>query len=178
MQRHRALGRRGYITLAVALAWRGLSAALCDLAVTGIAFSDYGPLDGGHRDSIGEIHVSCQGAPGQLVAYRVRLSSGTRGAFSPRGMRGAIGTLTYNLFRNAARSRLWGDGNSGTEMIVGSFTISSSGGPVMRKHSVYARIFARQDVRPGTYTDLVQVTVEVCDSLRQCDTQRAPLAVR
>lgn len=164
------------ILAGLVLACPGLAAAACDLVVTGMEFGDYWPTDARHRDSTGEIRVSCQGEPGQML-YRIRLSSGNSGSFAARAMSGG-GTLNYNLFRDPARSRVWGDGSSGTEVVVGWLVNPRGDGPVSRRHLVYGRLFAGQGVIPGAYVDLIQVTVEACNTRQECQTLQAPLAIR
>jgi spore coat protein U-like protein len=63
--------------------------------------------------------------------------------------------LDYNLFLDANRTTIWGDGTGG----------SSRSGPIMPPLltqvtvTVYTRIPARQNVRVGHYTDSITATI-------------------
>ena len=62
--------------------------------------------------------------------------------------------LNYNLYVDAARTNVWGDG-SGT-----TFTIANSGTGAAQAVNVYGRVPSGQTtVPPGGYADTVAVTV-------------------
>lgn len=61
-------------------------------------------------------------------------------------------TLTYNLFRNASRTLIWGQ-------TVPVNTINSVGTGKAQSFSIYPRLPAGQTKPPGTYTDLVLIAV-------------------
>jgi outer membrane usher protein len=63
--------------------------------------------------------------------------------------------MTYGLYRDAARTRPWGDGSFGTS------TVTSTGGGVnvVRTHTVYGRLPAQGVPPPGSYSDTVTVTI-------------------
>ncbi len=62
--------------------------------------------------------------------------------------------MSYNLYRNAARSEIWGDGTNG------SFIQSGSGAGANVPWPIYGRLPGSQNVSVGTYTDNITVTVE------------------
>jgi len=167
----------GAALLALGALGPGAAGAACELATSGIAFGAYGPLDEGHRDSRGQIEVVCSAAAGAAVSYAIRLSGGLGGGFRPRSMGRGGAKLGYNLFVNPARSQIWGDGNAGTEVVAARFTMPEGGGPVTRSHPVYGRLFARQSVPVGAYSDAVQATLQSCAGT-QCRVETALLEVR
>ena len=79
------------------------------------------------------------------------------GAGSGNGMRAMSNgphSLAYNVYLDAARTIVWGDGSNGT----------SAYGPVKPNPGtntvwIYGRIFARQNVTVGTYSDTLTVTI-------------------
>ena len=142
--------------------------AACAIQTTGVSFGSYGPLDPQHLDSRGTIEVSCQEAAGTTVTVMIRLSAGTHGSFTPRTMSQGSARLSYGLYTDSAHSREWGDGSSGTEMVVDTLSVPE-GGRIEREFFVFARLFARQSVHPGPYTDQVELTLEMCAPAGQCE---------
>ena len=151
--------------------------AQCSISATGLAYGDYVSFHRSHRDSRATISVSCTGAPMSSLSYSIKLSGGLEDTFHPRRMRFKSFHMDYNLFRNSARSEVWGDGTASTELVTAEFTIPASGGPVRRDHSVFGRLFAGQNIPPGQYSDLVQATLEVCDSGGRCELASVALRV-
>lgn len=130
----------------------------CRLQASGLVFGAYDPLSRVPADSAGSVTVSCTGPPGTPVVYVLRLSAGSSGTFGPRTMRsGTRWSLTYNLYTNAARTLVWGDGSGGSEVVSDSFALSAPS--TSRVHPVHGRLFARQNVPPGTYVDTLVLTV-------------------
>jgi spore coat protein U-like protein len=61
--------------------------------------------------------------------------------------------LLYNLYTNAARSVIWGDGVTGASVPL---RVGRNGR--VESRTVYARIPPRQPAAPGSYLDTVVVT--------------------
>lgn len=126
------------------------AAAGCEATVSLV---DFGRLDlerGG--DVAGEVIVTCD-QPGN---FSVALSPGI-GDYRLRKMRGADGhELTYNLFVDPTKRRVWGDGvSAGTQTIRGE-----SDGRRPQVIPVYGLVPPRQSVLTGAYSDNLLVTVE------------------
>ena len=88
----------------------------CSVSTTGVAFNIYDPLATVPNDSTGNVSIICNylsGGASQL-AYTAKLSAGSSGTLTYRGSCSAnsIG-LNYNLFSDAGRSAVWGDGSAG-----------------------------------------------------------------
>ena len=86
----------------------------------------------------------------------ITLSKGGSATFSPRTLNSGTDTLNYNLYRDAARTTIWGDGTGSTA----SYTQVGLPNNTAQNLTIYARIPAAQDVRAGTYTDSVTVTID------------------
>jgi len=71
------------------------------------------------------------------------------GLFNPRKMLGEEDYLEYNLYVDAACTKIWGDGTGSTFIRTGAESIT-----------VYGRVPPRQKVRPGAYGDSVTIIVE------------------
>ena len=78
---------------------------------------------------------------------------GSSGTYFDRTLTRAGERLAYNVFRDAARTEVWGDGSGGTRTVVGP-----RGQDVVVP--LYARIAAGQDVSPGAYADTLTVTFD------------------
>ena len=63
--------------------------------------------------------------------------------------------LNYNLYRDAARTAIWGDGTGGTQVYSDPRTPRNQNVTL----TVYGRIPAGQDVSVGTYTNTVTATI-------------------
>jgi spore coat protein U-like protein len=132
------------------IAWLALSvpahAASCSVSGVGIAFGSYDVFNSVDTDSTGSVTVSCHSG----ASYSIALSAGA-GTFASRFMTGAAGQLRYNLFTDAQRLTVWGDGTSGSTTVSGTGTGGS--------YTVYGRIPALQNAPAGSYSDTITVTV-------------------
>lgn len=122
------------------------ASAACSLSVQGVNFGSYDVFNVTPTDSTGNIDVACT----VRTNFTVTLGTGA-GTYSSRQARYGARSLHYNLFRNAARTRIWGDGTAGT--------VVQSANARVRNFTVYGRIPAQQNVYAGNYSDNVIVTV-------------------
>ncbi|MGC4089841.1 MAG: spore coat U domain-containing protein [Polyangiaceae bacterium] len=129
------------------------SALLCTISTTSaVAFNNYNVFSGTPTDAVGSITFECILFLSVDVVV-VDLSTGNGGSYFPRRMSSGANTLNYNLYFDAARMQVWGNGSGGTTH-YGPLAISS--GPLVL--SVYGRIPALQNAVVGSYTDTVVVT--------------------
>lgn len=124
-------------------------------SVTGVNFGPYDVFNNSHTDSTGTLIFTCTGG-GAMDTITLDLSKGNASSYATRQMRqGASYTLDYNLFLDATKTMIWGDGTGG----------SSRYGPVIPPKNtqvnltVYGRIPARQNARVGSFTDTITVTI-------------------
>lgn len=141
------------------------AATLCSLATQGVAFGSYDIVSPGPTDSTGTIELVCiyeptPGGPRPLVS--VYFGAGASGVFADRRMQSATDTLHYNLYTDAARTQIWGDGTSGTVYQTTEIRAGPGVGNASRTVliSIYGRIPALQSVDSGDYSDTIVVTVE------------------
>jgi spore coat protein U-like protein len=132
------------LVLAVPVAWP----ANCSVSTSGLNFGTYDVFSSLNDDITATITVNCT----KNKLYSISLSSGS-GTFGSRTLTSTAGVLTYNLFLDSTHLTIWGDGSSGTGTFSGTGIGSNIGTPV------YGRIPARQNVRVGTYSDVITVTV-------------------
>ena len=141
-----------------------LGGTSCSVAATGVSFGAYDISLATPNDSTGDVTVTCiyvppGGATG--VNIQASLSPGVSGSYSPRQMALGPGRLNYNLFLDAARTSIWGNGLSGTGIATASFTVGPGVGNGTRsaQFPVYGRVPAQQVVGMGAYSDTIVVTV-------------------
>lgn len=129
-------------------------AAACSITVFSLDFGGYDTRFASPVDSTASVRVSClQGTP-----YQIRIDAGgnSAGRFLPRKMKltGGAYKLRYNLYRDSARTEIWGDGTGKTYVVTGTAT------RFQQTRIVYGRIPGSQNVAPGMYNDSVTITIE------------------
>lgn len=128
--------------------------ARCGIAgTTHVSFGDYHPLSPLPLDTMGSVTLRCTGG-GMVPPIVVQLGRSRGGGFLPRAMLSGSHRLDYNLYLDAGRTVVWGDGTSGTA----TFTAQPARGrPVVVP--IFARVPARQRVQVGRYSDSIVMTL-------------------
>jgi spore coat protein U-like protein len=134
----------------------------CSISTSGVGFGDYDPLLATPDDSSANVGVTCTRVifvDPFNVSYTLSLSRGSSGTYSPRRMNAGAARLNYNLYRDAARAQVWGDGTNSTGTVAGSlsfvwFQTSQTG-----NQTVYGRVPAQQNATPGAYADTIVMTI-------------------
>ena len=140
----------------LALAVPGGAQAACSVSATGVAFGVYDATAAAPDDAAGAISVTCTPLSG-VAGYTISLSAGSSGSYAARRMTSGGSTLSYQLYTDAARTQIWGNG-SGASAIVGSLSLLAIlGGSA--SHQIYGRIPAHLAANPGSYSDTITVTV-------------------
>jgi spore coat protein U-like protein len=129
----------------------------CSASTSSVSFGTYNPFDSSPTDATGNVQVTCSGQLGLLAGYTILLSRGGSGSYAPRKMASGANRLDYNLYTNASRSMVWGDGTSGTSVVSDSSVLHN--GKITRDYPVYGRTPAGQNASVGSYSDTVIVTV-------------------
>ena len=137
------------LVLAGVLGSSSAEAAKCTISTTPITFGAYNVFSAAPVDSVGSILFNCSGTKNVSIA----ISQGQSGTFQPRALRQGAESLFYNLFLDAARSTVWGNGSGGTETYV------TDPGKNDVTVPIYGRIPAQQDISYGSYGDSVTVTI-------------------
>lgn len=140
----------GTLAIATPPAW----SQSCTVTTSALEFSTYDLLSALPTDAHGSVNVSC--SSGTMYVIRLDAGSGGTAAFSPRQLTGDVSAdaLNYNIYVDAARTQVFGDGTSGTVTVVGL------GSGATQIHQAYGRIPARQKVGPGRYGDALAVSVD------------------
>jgi spore coat protein U-like protein len=127
--------------------------AACSLTSTSIAFGNYDIFTASPLDTLGQVIFRC-GNNDHNVS--ISLDKGGAPTFNPRRMLNGTTPLNYNLYLDAARTVIWGDGSSGTQ----NFFVRNPQ-PNNRDISVpiYGRVPAGQAPTVGNYSNTVTVTI-------------------
>jgi spore coat protein U-like protein len=145
--------------LLLALCIPAHAAVTCSVTTNSVAFGAFPAPNPSNVDSIGSISVTCSGDPNSGASPAVTLSQGNGGAFNPRTMANGTYNLNYNLYSDSTYTTIWGDGTSGTGTVSGTINAWPTGGNGSTNFTVYGRIPANQNLVPGTYNDVITVTV-------------------
>ena len=149
--------------LALLAPGRADAAADCIVTTSGLAFGVYDPTISTPDDSTGAVTVTCNYTGGSAtgISYTIAFSQGNSGTYSQRRMLAGTLQLGYNLFSDAGRTVVLGNGTGGTSVLTGGFTVGPGVGNGTRTetHTVYGRVPALQAVEPGNYGDPIVVTL-------------------
>lgn len=127
----------------------GSVASNCLVAAQNINFGATGVLSSA-VDATGQITVTCT----PNASYTVSLNGGTTNAPpGSRKMSKSSEAVTYGLYKDAARSQVWGDATT-----PGS-TVPGTGTGLPQNLAVYGRVPQQATPSPGVYSDTVVVTV-------------------
>ena len=123
----------------------------CTIHTTGVSFGTYNVFATSPLDSTGSVTYRCNGN----VNITVTLNKGGATTFNPRRMLKGSEALTYNLYLDASRTTIWGDGTGGTQVYSNPSTPNNQDVTV----TIYSRIPASQDVSAGSYSDSITATI-------------------
>lgn len=143
------------VSLAGLFGASGAHALSCQIVrIDAVFFGLYDPFYNGHSDSTGAVVFRCSDVqPSDTVV--VEIDRGGSGTFSPRKMSGGGWDLVYNLYLDAARTVVWGDGTSGTGRYGPSLPPENEDVTV----TIYGRAPSRQNLGAASYKDDLVVTL-------------------
>lgn len=133
------------------------AAAACFVTAGSMSFGGYDVFDAQPRDSMLVLTLSCQEARSRDLRVSIGPSANS-GGIAIRDMKWSGGSdrLTYNLFSDASRSQVWGDGTAAAPVDVLGVNRHAP-----RQLIIYGRIPPGQDVSIGSYMDSIAVTVDI-----------------
>lgn len=134
--------------LAAALSLACLPAIACGINVAPLSFGSINPLDRIDTDSVTVVTVTCPAD----TPFSMAASAGN-GSYVERRMTSGSSWLAYQLYVEASRTLIWGDGTAGTGVISGN------AGTAGVATNVYGRVPAQPLAVPGAYNDTLVVTV-------------------
>jgi spore coat protein U-like protein len=151
--------------LACTVAWLALAlfaapahAQSCTYAATGLNFGVIGGSPPPQADTTGTIAVTCSGTAGTTVRVCLSLGSGgaTGSTVAQRRMQmgTTANTINFNLYKDAARTLIWGQRQTVPTYTPFQLDIPiPAGGTASGSATVYGRIASGQPAKPsGSYT--------------------------
>jgi len=146
---------------ALLLSAQAQGAFFCNGANVAMSLGTYDGFQPTSLDSSGVFTVSCfrlGGGATQPITVGIGPSS-VSGGIATRQLRLVAGAdlLTYNLYRDAGRTLVWGN-TIGTNTVTQNLTVANLS-TNSTTFTIFGRINALQDVRAGTYNDSLTVTV-------------------
>lgn len=127
--------------------------AACNVSTTSVNFVNYDVFSASPLDANGSSTVICD----RRVTVTIAIGpSPNSGGFNPRMMKRTAGSdlLNYNLYIDANRTQIWGNGSSNTYTKMG---VARRNIPWI--NTVYGRIPPGQDVSAGFYNETLTVTI-------------------
>ncbi|MCT7951351.1 spore coat U domain-containing protein [Ancylothrix sp. C2] len=126
----------------------------CTITPSPLNFGFYDVFSTTPLTASSSLQIACT-SPGNSTVQSVTtsLTRGNAPTFNPRQMRNnANESLNYNIFTDASRTIIWGDGTNGTTTIVRNNVLTVT-------LPIQGAIPAGQNVRAGTYTDIINITI-------------------
>lgn len=112
---------------------------------------DFGNYLGAQIDASTTMTINCTNGTPYTVALNIGTGSGA--TYASRVLTSGASTMNYNLFTDIARTTVWGDGTSSSQLNNGT------GSGTNQTLTVYGRLPGSQTPTSGTYTDTVTATV-------------------
>lgn len=125
-----------------------LSNRTCSISMTNVAFGNVDVTTGSPVDTTGTVSVTCSGYGGDPPRLCISIGAGSAGDATSRQMPGP-GTLRYDLYRDSARTSVWGSWQTGYK----SPGVAADTADGTTLFTVYARVSgSQQTVAPGSYS--------------------------
>lgn len=128
----------------------GVNSTICGINAGKMNFGVFSLPNAAVINAQTAIYVKCTNA----LPYTVTLSKGNSGDFALRRMGSSPNKIDYNIYRDSARTLIWGDNTGGYS------GVSETGNGNQQTHTAYARMPALQaSIAPGSYVDTIYAYV-------------------
>ncbi|MCA0401383.1 MAG: spore coat U domain-containing protein [Proteobacteria bacterium] len=126
-----------------------ITASCSVVSATNLDFGSTSTI-GANIDQTSTLTVNCTNS----TPYTVALSAGggAGATVASRKLTSGGNTLNYSLYRDAARTQLWG-------VTTGTDTAAGTGTGANQTMTIYGRVPSQASPVPGAYTDTVTVTI-------------------
>ncbi len=128
-------------------------AAVCTITTSPVAFGAYDPVVANASTDLsatGSVNVACT----KGAAATIDLGNGGNLLGGSRRMSSGTDFLNYALYKDAARTQVWGSGLAG-----GTTMAYNAASKAVTAISVYGTVPQAQDVTVGSYSDVVVATI-------------------
>ena len=124
----------------------------CAIQISDLRFGNYDPLLA-HASSPLDVEATLTTICTPDTTLLIEMDDGQSSEGTVRRLFGGIEFLNYDIYKDAGRSQRWGRANDGLLM----YTPPGQIAPMFQ--TVYGRIPGGQNIRPGPYSDSIQVTL-------------------
>jgi spore coat protein U-like protein len=127
--------------------------AVCTISTSAVAFGAYDPVVTNAATDLngtGTVTVACT----KGASATIDLGNGSNLSGGSRRMGSGTDFLSYSLYKDAARTAVWGTGLAG-----GTTYTYSSASKAATSITVYGKVPQAQDVTVGAYSDVVTATI-------------------
>ena len=127
--------------------------AVCTISTAPVAFGAYDPVVANAATDLngtGTLTVACT----KGASATIDLGVGNNLSGGSRRMGSGTDFLNYSLYKDAARTQVWGTGMTG-----GATLTYNSASRASTAVTVYGKVPQAQDVTVGSYTDVVVATI-------------------
>ena len=131
----------------------GIARASCSLGGAAVAFGTYDALSPLPFDTVGSMVFQCSQKDHNVM---ITLSKGNSSSYATRSMLNGSQQLFYNLYRDTARTIVWGDGSGGSQAYIINNPQPNNRDIIL---PIFGRILPAQNVKVGNYTDTITVTL-------------------
>ncbi|MBN9206916.1 spore coat U domain-containing protein [Methylibium petroleiphilum] len=104
-------------------------------------------------DASSTLTVRCTNTTPYTVALDAGIHAGGAAVFGNRNMSNGAQTIGYQLYLDAGRATVWGNGTASSSTVPGTGTGSN------QSLTIYGRLPSLTGVVPGSYSDTVTVTI-------------------
>jgi spore coat protein U-like protein len=122
---------------------------ICNLSATPLNFGSIGVLQV-NVDIGTTVQANCTNTTPYIIA--LDQGTGVGATTTTRKMTAGAITIDYSLYKNAARTLVWGN-------IAGTDTLAGTGSGFDQLYTVYGRVPPQPTPAPGTYSDTIVVTL-------------------
>ena len=127
-------------------------AGICTIDTRPLNFGTYDPEANANVDAVAQVIYTCSNHAKKI---RIEMTTGLSNQFDRSMYANVTDDLRYNIYLDSTHQTIWGQGLYGTDVYYE--TNPPNGTPVIVP--AYGRIFARQNVPPGQYSDVLTVRV-------------------
>ena len=137
-------------------------AATCGVLLSSMAFGIYDSILPAFNDTVATVTVTCTpGVANPLTTpYTITIAGTGTGNDATRAISSGSHKLYYQVYKDASRSTVWGNGGTSGAGVSSSVTSLTTVTPALQIHTVYARMPPLQAVPPGIYIGTLLLTID------------------
>ena len=144
--------------LALLLALPASAWADCTVSAVDLAFGSYYPFAPAPLDFNGSVTVTCAASSGVnpiQIALNIGSITGGGASYAERTMAKGNDYLGFNLYKDGARTVVWGDGTASSQTVMAPASLATNGGTATFPVYGRVRVGQRRYAPPGSYASTI-----------------------